>query len=128
MRSSVSAPICIEPFVAHQLPAALARTVNPDNAVTERRRTGTAPGLSASAPSRRHLSRSPLRYRKKSMLPILAVAILATFQIGITYWLWRNQIYTRSEKIAQTKLIWLLPCLGAVFVAIMLFEDTWQQG
>jgi len=61
------------------------------------------------------------------MLPILAASILAAFQIAVTCWLWRNQTYTRSEKIAQTKLIWLLPCLGAVFVAIMLFEDTWQQ-
>jgi hypothetical protein len=61
------------------------------------------------------------------MLPIFAVSALAAFQIAITCWLWRSQIYVRSEKIAQTKLIWLLPCLGAVFVAIMLFDDVRQK-
>lgn len=63
-----------------------------------------------------------------SMFPVLAASALAAFQIAITYWLWRSRTYIRSEKIAQTKLIWLLPCLGAAFVAIMLFEDVRQQG
>jgi hypothetical protein len=60
------------------------------------------------------------------MFPVIAVSALAAFQIAITYWLWRSQTYLRSEKIAQTKLIWLLPGLGAVFVAVMLFEDFQQ--
>lgn len=62
------------------------------------------------------------------MLPILAVVCVAAFQIAVTTWLWRSQTFIRSEKIAQTKLVWLLPCLGAVFVAIMLFEDARQDG
>lgn len=62
------------------------------------------------------------------MFPTVAVSALTAFQIAITYWLWRSQTYIRSEKIAQTKLIWLLPCLGAAFVAIMLLEDARQQG
>ncbi|HEY5956199.1 MAG TPA: hypothetical protein VIV60_06590 [Polyangiaceae bacterium] len=62
------------------------------------------------------------------MLPTLAFTTLAAFQIAITYWLWRSRTYLRSEKIAQTKLIWLLPCIGAAFVAIMLFDDARQQG
>ena len=62
------------------------------------------------------------------MLPILAVSAILAFQIAVTCWLWRNQTYIRSEKIAQTKLIWLLPCLGAAFVATMLFEDFRQKG
>lgn len=62
------------------------------------------------------------------MLPIIAVSALAVFQVAVTVWLWRNPTYIRSEKIAQTKLIWLLPCLGAAFVAIMLLEDVWHQA
>lgn len=62
------------------------------------------------------------------MFPILALGALVALQIAITYWLWRSRTYIRSEKIAQTKLIWLLPCLGAAFVAVMLVEDVRQQG
>jgi hypothetical protein len=62
------------------------------------------------------------------MFPIVMVSALAVFQIAITYWLWRNQTYTRAEKIAQTKLIWLLPVLGAAFVVVMLVEDARYQG
>lgn len=61
------------------------------------------------------------------MFPTIAVSMLAAFQISVTYWLWRSQTYTRAEKIAQTKLIWLLPCLGAVFVVIMLIDDLRHQ-
>jgi hypothetical protein len=62
------------------------------------------------------------------MFPFVMVIAIAAFQIAITYWLWRNQTYTRSEKIAQTKLIWLLPALGAAFVVVMLIEDARYQG
>lgn len=62
------------------------------------------------------------------MLPLLAVIVIAAFQVAVTWWLWLNQTYVRSEKIAQTKLIWLLPCLGAAFVLIMLLEDARAQG
>lgn len=62
------------------------------------------------------------------MFPVVAVSALIAFHIAVTYWLWRSQIYTRAEKIAQTKLVWLLPCLGAVFVVIMLIDDWRHQA
>jgi len=61
------------------------------------------------------------------MLPLFFVFAVLILQAGVTYWLWREPIYLRAEKIAQTKLIWALPLLGAAMVAAMLFEETKDQ-
>jgi hypothetical protein len=62
------------------------------------------------------------------VIPVLAVILFFVFQAAVTWWLWRSEIYVRSEKLAQTKLIWLLPFLGAVLVLVMLLEETVHRG
>lgn len=58
------------------------------------------------------------------MLPGIAVILFVLFQFVITWWLWRSSTYERAEKIAQTKLIWFLPFLGAALVGSMLWDET----
>lgn len=58
------------------------------------------------------------------MFPIIAVGFIVLFQVGVTFWLWRSDLYIRSEKIAQTKLVWLVPALGAATVLAMLLHES----
>lgn len=46
------------------------------------------------------------------------------FQSWVTGRVWRNDIFIRSEKVAQTKLVWLVPLLGAVMVYSMLMDEA----
>ena len=52
----------------------------------------------------------------------VASAFLLLFQVWLTRTLWRNEAYGREQKLAQTKLVWLVPFIGAVIVAIMHVE------
>jgi hypothetical protein len=58
------------------------------------------------------------------MFPIVAIALLALFQLGATWWVWHSNVYERSEKLAQTKLVWLIPGLGAAVVVAMLIHES----
>ncbi len=60
-------------------------------------------------------------------MPILVVGLLAAFQGYVTWRLWRDAFYVRSEKIAQTKLVWMLPLLGSVMVFAMLLDEAKHQ-
>ncbi|MGC4064017.1 MAG: hypothetical protein QM784_05140 [Polyangiaceae bacterium] len=62
------------------------------------------------------------------MFPIFIVVLIAVFQAAVTWWLWRSDVYERAEKSAQTKLIWLVPFLGAALVVSMLWEETRQRS
>jgi hypothetical protein len=62
------------------------------------------------------------------VFPIFIVVLIVVFQAAVTWWLWRSDVYERAEKLAQTKLIWLLPFLGAALVVSMLWEETRQRG
>ena len=56
----------------------------------------------------------------------LAVAIviaLVVAQALVTVRLWRSDLYTRSEKIAQSALVWLLPAGGSAIVYAALRQD-----
>ena len=58
-------------------------------------------------------------------LEIIAVAagvLLIMFQVWLTSAVWRNQAYDREQKVGQTKLIWLVPLVGAVLVSIVFAE------
>ena len=49
---------------------------------------------------------------------------LVAAQIWLTIKVWRSGSYERSQKILQSKLIWLLPVVGAVLVfSLMPDED-----
>lgn len=62
------------------------------------------------------------------MFPIISVIALVVFQSLATYWVWRSEAYLRAEKVAQTRLIWLLPFLGALWVLVMLSEESRESG
>jgi UDP-N-acetylmuramyl pentapeptide phosphotransferase/UDP-N-acetylglucosamine-1-phosphate transferase len=57
------------------------------------------------------------------MFPIAVFCAVVIFQLVTTWLLFRSDIYLREEKASQAKLIWALPLLGAVIVAIMLWDD-----
>jgi hypothetical protein len=52
----------------------------------------------------------------------LLVAV-AGFQAFVTHKIWRSDAFDRSQKVAQSKLIWLLPALGALMVYAMVAEE-----
>jgi hypothetical protein len=54
---------------------------------------------------------------------VALVALLAV-QIWLTVRVWKSPSYERSQKVLQSKLIWLLPVVGAVLVfSLMPDED-----
>lgn len=57
----------------------------------------------------------------------LLVAALV-FQVWVTVRLWRTDWFERAEKVAQSKLIWLLPILGAVMVYSVITDEEDPQG
>jgi hypothetical protein len=50
-------------------------------------------------------------------------------QIWLTRKVWRSASYERSQKVLQSKLIWLVPVVGAVLVFSLMPEedDTYGQ-
>ena len=46
----------------------------------------------------------------------LLVVVTLVAQALLTIRVWRSPTYDREQKVAQTRLIWLLPILGAVLV------------
>jgi hypothetical protein len=60
---------------------------------------------------------------------LLVVVVVLGFQARTTLRVWRSKLYDRSQKIAQSQLIWLLPLVGAVIVMSVLHdEDERQKG
>lgn len=56
---------------------------------------------------------------------LLGALLLATvvFQVWLTVRVWRSRLYERSQKLLQSKLIWLLPVVGAVLVYSLMPEE-----
>lgn len=50
------------------------------------------------------------------VIVVLALAVLVAIQTWLTIRVWKSKSYERSQKALQTKLIWLLPIVGAVLV------------
>jgi hypothetical protein len=57
-------------------------------------------------------------------LIILGLSAAATFQVWVTWQVWRSRVFERERKILQTQLIWLVPVLGALLVFTVLREDA----
>lgn len=53
---------------------------------------------------------------------ILAVTGFGGLQVFATLRVWQTDLHARDEKIAQTRLIWFVPFVGAVLVLMMLRE------
>jgi hypothetical protein len=58
------------------------------------------------------------------MFPIVVVVLALVFQIYVTWRVWRDAVYTRAEKWAQSRLVWLLPLLGAAIVFVVMLDET----
>lgn len=55
---------------------------------------------------------------------IFVLVVVAALQAFLTVRVWRAQSYDREQKVAQTKLIWLLPVLGAVLVFSLMPDES----
>lgn len=58
----------------------------------------------------------------------LLLVFAVVFQVWVTLRVWRIDWFERTEKIAQSKLIWLLPILGAVMVYSVITDEDESQG
>jgi hypothetical protein len=62
----------------------------------------------------------------------LALAFAVGFQVWLTARVWRSPLFDKSQKLMQSKLIWLLPIVGSMLVFSVLSEDDkpkkpWSQ-
>ncbi len=58
----------------------------------------------------------------------ILLAVIA-FQARTTLRVWRSKLFDRSQKVAQSQLIWLLPLIGAVIVlSVLEDEDKRDKG
>jgi hypothetical protein len=53
---------------------------------------------------------------------MLLVAILV-FQVRTTVRVWRSGAFDKPQKMAQSRLIWLLPLIGAAIVGAVLEDE-----
>lgn len=54
---------------------------------------------------------------------IVLVLVILGFQARTTLRVWRSKLFDRSQKIAQSQLIWFLPLIGAVIVMSVLDDE-----
>jgi hypothetical protein len=60
---------------------------------------------------------------------VLIILVTLAFQARTTLRVWRSKLFDRSQKIAQSQLIWLLPLVGAVIVlSVLQDEDKREKG
>ena len=45
------------------------------------------------------------------------------FQVWLTARVWKSPLFDRTQKLMQSKLIWLLPIVGSMLVFSVLSED-----
>jgi hypothetical protein len=60
---------------------------------------------------------------RAQIIGMLVLFALVGFQVWVTFRVWKAPFYERSHKWAQSKLIWLLPALGAVFAFSVLHDE-----
>jgi len=58
---------------------------------------------------------------------LLLVAIVA-FQARTTKRVWRSPAFDRPQKVAQSRLIWMLPFIGAAIVGAVLEDEDRRDG
>ncbi len=54
---------------------------------------------------------------------VFGIVAIVALQGLLTARVWRAQAFDRGQKLAQTKLIWLLPVLGAVVVFSLMPDE-----
>ncbi|MBN1918803.1 MAG: hypothetical protein JW889_12935 [Verrucomicrobia bacterium] len=58
-----------------------------------------------------------------SALIVSFLAAAVTFQVWVTWRVWRSELFQKNQKVAQSQLIWILPVLGAIIVHSVLSEE-----
>jgi hypothetical protein len=59
----------------------------------------------------------------------VVVLVILAFQGRTTLRVWRSKLFDRSQKVAQSQLIWLIPLIGAVIVrSVLEDEDLRDKG
>jgi hypothetical protein len=62
------------------------------------------------------------------LLGFVVLAVVVGFQIWVTLRVRRTPIFDASQKNAQTKLIWLLPVVGAAIVfSVLASEEAYDR-
>jgi cytochrome bd-type quinol oxidase subunit 2 len=64
---------------------------------------------------------------RESWFGLGVLAVVLVFQAWVTVRLRRTPIFDRPEKYAQTKLIWLVPVIGAAIVFAVLRSEEQQE-
>jgi cytochrome c-type biogenesis protein CcmH/NrfF len=57
------------------------------------------------------------------LLGILLLAGIFAFQVRTTLRVWRSRVFDKPQKVAQSRLIWLLPVIGAAIVGSVLEDE-----
>lgn len=60
---------------------------------------------------------------KFEVLLLAALVGAIAFQVWLTVRVWRSNLFDRSQKLMQSKLIWLVPIIGAMLVFSVLQEE-----
>jgi hypothetical protein len=57
------------------------------------------------------------------ILGILLLVGIFAFQVRTTVRVWRSRAFDKPQKVAQSRLIWLLPVIGAAIVGSVLEDE-----
>ncbi len=60
---------------------------------------------------------------RASIVGSVILLVVLLFQVRVTTRVWRSQAFDRPQKMAQSKLIWMLPLIGAALVLSVLDEE-----
>lgn len=60
---------------------------------------------------------------RASIVGTLIILVVVVFQFRTTARVWRSTAFDRPQKMAQSKLIWLVPLIGAALVYSVLEEE-----
>jgi hypothetical protein len=61
-------------------------------------------------------------------LGVLLILAIVAFQVRTTMKVWRSRAFDRPQKVAQSRLIWLLPLVGAAIVGAVLDDEDKRDG
>jgi hypothetical protein len=62
------------------------------------------------------------------VIGILLLVAVVVFQVRTTMRVWRSRAFDRPQKVAQSRLIWLLPFIGAAIVGSVLEDEERRDG
>lgn len=65
--------------------------------------------------------------QRAEWIGLLIILAVLGFQARTTLRVWRSKLFDRSQKVAQSQLIWLLPLIGAVIVMSVLQDEVERE-